>query len=117
MINLLGGIDRVSSGNITYNINVGESERKGYSTDITKLSDTKLTNFRRKNLSYVFQFYSLIPTLTALENVQLMAELIGLKGKELRKNSEHWLKMVGLEDRMDSFPGQLYYFVMNQQAN
>lgn len=107
LLNLLGGIDRVTSGNIIYNLNVGQGYKKIHPTDITKLNDSKLTTFRRKNLSYVFQFYSLIPTLTALENVQLMAELIGLKGKKLRENAEYWLKMVGLDDRMDSFPGQL----------
>lgn len=107
LINLLGGIDRVSSGAIVYNIISKPDAGKTNPIDITKLSDSKLASFRRKNLSYVFQFYSLIPTLTAKENVQLMAELIGLKGKELHKNSEHWLSIVGLQDRMDSFPGQL----------
>lgn len=110
LINLLGGIDRVTNGSITYGLNNVDDKkfkRIQHKTDITKYSDSKLSNFRRKNLSYVFQFYSLIPTLTALENVQLMAELVGFKGRMLRLQAEHWLKMVGLEERMESFPGQL----------
>ena len=113
LINLLGGIDRVTAGSITYNLNdnhnpyTSKSSKKDLKTDITKYSDGKLSVFRREHLSYVFQFYSLIPTLTALENVQLMAELVGFKGENLRIQAEHWLRMVGLEERMDSFPGQL----------
>lgn len=106
LLNLLGGIDRSSEGEITYFLN--SNAKKSYPPiDITKLSDGKLTSFRRAHLSYVFQFYSLIPTLTAKENVQLMAELVGHKGKKLQKLSEHWLEMVGLKERMNNFPGQL----------
>lgn len=110
LINLLGGIDRVTKGSIIYNIDEtknGQKYSKKLFVDITKLNDAQLSSFRRKNLSYVFQFYSLIPTLTARENVQLMAELVGFKGNELTRQAEIWLKTVGLEDRMDSFPGQL----------
>ena len=110
LINLLGGIDRVTAGSIVYSLNhsykkIKSSKEEGI--DITKLNDSQLSSFRRKNLSYVFQFYSLIPTLSARENVQLMAELVGFKGKELHQQAEKWLTVVGLEDRMDSFPGQL----------
>jgi putative ABC transport system ATP-binding protein len=107
LLNLLGGIDRVTDGNITYFVNERKKKTKGIKeTDITKLSDSKLTSFRRAHLSYVFQFYSLIPTLTAKENVQLMAELV-YKGRRLKERSEHWLTVVGLDQRMDNFPGQL----------
>jgi putative ABC transport system ATP-binding protein len=110
LLNLIGGIDRVTSGEITYYLNDSNNSKKCDKQgvfDITKLSDAKLTTFRKKNLSYVFQFYSLIPTLTALENVQLMAELVGFKRKELKKQAEYWLKKVGLKERMDNFPSQL----------
>ena len=107
LLNLIGGIDRVTEGEIVYNLNNNQSKEKKEYLDITKLSDSKLTSFRRKNLSYVFQFYSLIPTLSAKENVQLMAELIGYKGKKLQKLSEKWLEVVGLAERMNNFPGQL----------
>ena len=110
LINLLGGIDRVTNGSIIYSLNNSKINQKNSSianVDITKLNDSQLSTFRRKNLSYVFQFYSLIPTLTAKENVQLMAELIGYKGKKLVQQAETWLQVVGLEERMDSFPGQL----------
>ena len=110
LINLLGGIDRVTAGSIVYSLNnshVTKKSSKIDGIDITKLNDSQLSSFRRKNLSYVFQFYSLIPTLSARENVQLMAELVGFKGKKLHQQAEKWLTVVGLEDRMDSFPGQL----------
>jgi putative ABC transport system ATP-binding protein len=105
LLNLLGGIDRATFGNITYFVSERKKKFKGIKeTDITKLSDSKLTSFRRAYLSYIFQFYSLIPTLTAKENVQLMAELVY---KRLKNQAEHWLSVVGLDQRMDNFPGQL----------
>jgi putative ABC transport system ATP-binding protein len=107
LLNLLGGIDRATEGAINYFVNVKKKEQIILKkTDIAKLSDSKLTSFRRSYLSYVFQFYSLIPTLTAKENVQLMAEL-RYKGKRLKQQAEHWLTVVGLDQRMDNFPGQL----------
>lgn len=110
LINLLGGIDRVTKGSIVYNLDQAKGNKKFPKTltvDITKLNDSQLSSFRRKYLSFVFQFYSLIPTLTARENVQLMSELVGFKGKALTRQAEIWLRTVGLEERMDSFPGQL----------
>jgi putative ABC transport system ATP-binding protein len=111
LLNLIGGIDTATSGSIVYSLfkSTTKKDRKiqNQQIDITTYSDSKLTAFRRKNLSYVFQFYSLIPTLSAKENVQLMAELVGVKGKKLDEQSSHWLKVVGLENRLNSFPGQL----------
>ncbi|NPE09523.1 MAG: ABC transporter ATP-binding protein [Asgard group archaeon] len=75
--------------------------------EITKLKPSALTKFRKERLSYVFQFYSLIPTLTAIENVQLMMGLVDIKGKELKQKSEEALRAVGLEERMNNFPSQL----------
>ena len=105
LLNLLGGIDRASTGSIEYDLSP-ESGRR-HVVEISKLSDGRLTKFRRKYLSYVFQFYSLIPTLTAKENVALMSELVGLKGEKLKQTTEYWLNAVGLKDRMNSYPGQL----------
>jgi putative ABC transport system ATP-binding protein len=105
LMNLIGGIDRVTSGSIKYYLT--NSSNNIFTEDITSLSEGKLTSFRRAHLSYIFQFYSLIPTLTASENVQLMCELIGIKGRKLKQESEYWLKVVGLQQRMNSFPGQL----------
>ncbi|MCK5047554.1 MAG: ABC transporter ATP-binding protein, partial [Candidatus Heimdallarchaeota archaeon] len=96
LVNILGGIDYPTSGKVFYN---GE--------EITKLKPSALTKFRKERLSYVFQFYSLIPTLTAIENVQLMRELVNIRGKELKQKSEEALRAVGLEDRMNNFPSQL----------
>lgn len=111
LLNLIGGIDRATSGSITYFLNNSKDfiskNDKIPNLDITTFSDSKLTSFRKKNLSYVFQFYSLVPTLTALENVQLMLELVGIKGKKSKQQAQHWLKKVGLEDRMNNFPSQL----------
>ena len=105
IVNLIGGIDRATTGTITYNFEITHSK---YNTiNIQELSETKLTAFRRQYLSYVFQFYSLIPTLSASENVQLMAELVGLKGKKLKQTAEYWLEMVGLKERVNNFPSQL----------
>jgi putative ABC transport system ATP-binding protein len=96
LVNILGGIDYPTSGKVFYN-----------DEEITKLKPSALTKFRKKRLSYVFQFYSLIPTLTAIENVQLMMGLVDIKGKELNQKSEDALRAVGLEDRMNNFPSQL----------
>ncbi len=96
LVNILGGIDYPTSGKVSLN---GES--------ITDLTPSLLTKFRKEKLSYVFQFYSLIPTLTAIENVQLMMELVGFKGKELKEKSAEALRTVGLTDRKNNFPSQL----------
>lgn len=96
LVNILGGIDYPTSGKVTFN-----------DVEITKLKPTALTKFRKEKLAYVFQFYSLIPTLTAIENVQLMMGLVDIRGKELKRKSEETLRAVGLEDRMNNFPSQL----------
>ena len=91
MLNMLGGMDRPTSGQILIN---GE--------DISGLSEKKLTDYRRKNVGFVFQFYNLVENLTAYENVGIAAELNGNTGK-----AANALKEVGLEKRMKSFPNQL----------
>ncbi len=91
ILNLLGGMDYVTSGEIIVN---GENI-EGY-------SDNELTEFRGENIGFVFQFYNLIPTLTALENVSLIKEVVKdpLDGKEI-------LESIGLIDHVNKFPSQL----------
>lgn len=96
LINLIGGIDHPTNGTIEI---IGE--------DIAKYTDKELTLYRKKRLAFVFQFYSLIPTLTARENVELTLELTLRKRRNISKIAEEHLTLVGLEDRMDNFPFQL----------
>ncbi|MBR7009111.1 MAG: ABC transporter ATP-binding protein [Ruminococcus sp.] len=91
MLNMLGGMDRPTSGQILIN---GE--------DISEFSEKKLTDYRRRNVGFVFQFYNLVENLTAYENVGIAAELNGKT-----ETAANALKDVGLEKRMKSFPNQL----------
>ncbi len=91
LLNLLGGMDRISGGTILVD---GE--------DIGKYDDKKLTLFRRNSIGFVFQFYNLMNNLTALDNVEIAAEIC-----ERPLNSAEVLKKVGLEERADNFPSQL----------
>lgn len=91
LLNLLGGMDFASSGEIIIN-----------GKNITKYNDDELTEYRASNVGFVFQFYNLIPTLTALENVALT--------KEITKNSmdaAEVLETVGLKEHLYQFPSQL----------
>ena len=90
-LNLLGGMDRGTSGTI-------EFDGKMVST----LSDEALTDYRRQIVGFVFQFYNLIPNLTALENIGIAGQLTG--NVEM---ASHFLKEVGLETRGNNFPSQL----------
>lgn len=96
LLNLIAGIDKADSGTVT----VG-------GVDITSLSETGLARWRSHNVGFIFQFYNLMPVLTALENVELPLILTGLSGKERREHAEAALKAVSLEDRMDHYPAQL----------
>ncbi|MBR3023427.1 MAG: ABC transporter ATP-binding protein [Oscillospiraceae bacterium] len=91
MLNMLGGMDRPTSGQILIN---GE--------DISSLSEKKLTDYRRKNVGFVFQFYNLVENLTTYENVGIAANLNGNVDKVA-----DIIKDVGLEKRMKNFPNQL----------
>jgi putative ABC transport system ATP-binding protein len=96
LLNLIAGIDKVDSGTIT----VGGVE-------ITTLSETELAAWRGINVGFIFQFYNLIPVLTAYENVELPLLLTRLTRKERREHVELALRIVGLADRMDHRPSQL----------
>jgi len=96
LLNLLGGIDTPSSGTITVDGNV-----------LTQMDNVALNRFRRESVGFIFQFYNLIPTLTAAENVELGLEALIKNKKELRSRALKYLKMVGMEDKQSRFPQEL----------
>lgn len=96
LLNMIGGIDRPTSGSVTINGN-----------EITKLSESALAKWRANNVGFIFQFYNLIPVLTAFENVELPLLLTKLNKAERKKQAETALKIVGLGDRMTHYPKQL----------
>ena len=96
LLNLIAGIDKVDGGTIT----VG-------GIDITNLSETDLARWRSVNVGFIFQFYNLIPVLTAFENVELPLLLTPLSRDERRSHVETALRVVNLMDRMDHYPKQL----------
>jgi putative ABC transport system ATP-binding protein len=91
LVNLLGGLDRPSGGEIWF---------QGKRLDLA--SDRDLTRYRREHVAFVFQFYNLIPSLTARENVEVVTELASAP-----MSAEEALALVGLEDRQHHFPSQL----------
>src|SRR6266478_5419750 len=96
MLNLIAGIDHPTSGRVA----VGGEE-------ITRMKEVELARWRARHIGLVFQFYNLIPVLTAFENVELPLLLTSLKKAERREHVEAVLRIVGLEDRMDHYPRQL----------
>jgi putative ABC transport system ATP-binding protein len=96
LLNLIAGIDKVDRGNIL----VG-------GIDITTLVETELANWRANHVGFVFQFYNLIPVLTAFENVELPLLLTSLSRKERREHVEMALSAVNLSHRLTHYPAQL----------
>lgn len=96
LLNLIAGIDKADGGTI-----------KVGGIDITTLAETDLARWRANNVGFIFQFYNLIPVLTAFGNVELPLLLTGLSRAERREHVELALAIVGLADRMDHYPGQL----------
>jgi putative ABC transport system ATP-binding protein len=96
LLNLIAGIDRVDSGAI----------RVG-GVDITTLSETDLALWRATHVGFIFQFYNLIPVLTAYENVELPLHLTQLSAQQRREHVETALNIVNLSDRLDHYPAQL----------
>ncbi|QSV45623.1 ABC transporter ATP-binding protein [Geobacter benzoatilyticus] len=96
LLNLIAGIDKADSGTIA----IGGVE-------ITTLSDAELASWRAANVGFIFQFYNLIPVLTAFENVELPLLLTGLTRRQRREHVATVLSLVGLSDRMDHYPSQL----------
>lgn len=91
VLNILGGMDTNDSGQIIID-----------GKDISKYNQTELTQYRRDDVGFVFQFYNLIPNLTTKENVELASQIVSDA-----EDAVEVLKQVGLEDRMDNFPAQL----------
>ncbi len=91
LLNLLGGMDTATSGVITLD-----------GKQISSFSKKELTEYRRKDVGFIFQFYNLMPNLTALENVELAVEIC-----PDALPPEHTLELVGLKERMNNFPAQL----------
>ncbi|MEQ1897689.1 MAG: ABC transporter ATP-binding protein [Vicinamibacterales bacterium] len=96
LLNLIAGIDRATSGNIM----VG-------STLVTSLSEGDLARWRSRHVGFIFQFYNLIPVLSALENVELPLLLTSLSKAQRRERALTALKVVGLADRAKHYPRQL----------
>ena len=96
LLNLIAGIDRPNTGSVVVN-----------GTDIATLNESELARWRSHNVGFIFQFYNLLPVLTAFENVELPLLLTSLSKKERREHVEASLKLVGLEDRMRHYPKQL----------
>ena len=96
LLNLIAGIDKPTEGRIFV-----------AGTDITELSESELAVWRSRNIGFIFQFYNLIPVLTAIENVELPLILTPLSKAERRAHAETALGVVGLTDRMHHYPRQL----------
>jgi putative ABC transport system ATP-binding protein len=95
-LNLIGGLDSPSSGAVVV---AGE--------DIAGYDEARLTAYRRDQVGFIFQFFNLIPTLTARENVEFALELIEQDGKKVRHQARDLLEKVGLAERAGHFPSQL----------
>jgi putative ABC transport system ATP-binding protein len=91
LLNILGGLDLPTGGDVIYKDH-----------NLTSANDAQLTEYRRTHVGFVFQFYNLIPSLTARENVTLVTEIV-----ERPMTAEEALGMVGLDHRLDHFPAQL----------
>lgn len=97
LLNLIAGIDTASSGKIYFS-----------DTDITKLSDAEITKLRQEKIGFVFQFFNLLSTLTAAENISLPLELSGkYSDAEIKKRCDEILEKVGLTQRAGFYPSQL----------
>ena len=96
LLNLIAGIDRPDTGEIIID-----------GRDITRLTESELAGWRSTNVGFIFQFYNLIPVLTAFENVALPLQLITLSEADRKVRVTRALEMVGLLDRMDHTPGEL----------
>jgi putative ABC transport system ATP-binding protein len=91
LLNIIGGLDVASSGAVFYN-----------DQDLSKFDDRRLTNYRRENIGFVFQFYNLISSLTARENVALVTDIVSSP-----MHTDEALELVGLKERMNHFPAEL----------
>ena len=91
LLNIIGGLDTATSGSVVYR-----------NIDLTRAADRVLTDYRRDHVGFVFQFYNLIPSLTAVENVEIVTEIA-----EDPLDPRQALSLVGLDERIDHFPSQM----------
>ncbi len=96
LLHLIGGLDKASDGEVAV---------AGH--NLNDLDDDSLTELRRRKMGFVFQFYNLIPVLTALENAALPVTLDGARPAEAQKKATEWLSRFGLGDRLNHRPDQL----------
>jgi putative ABC transport system ATP-binding protein len=96
LLNMIGGLDNPTSGKVYIN-----------EQDISQMSDGALTELRAREIGFIFQFYNLVPVLTALENVELPMMVTGITEKEGKKRAIELLEMVGLGDRLHHRPDEL----------
>ncbi|MBN2864823.1 MAG: ABC transporter ATP-binding protein [Thiotrichales bacterium] len=109
LLNILGGLDTPTEGEVLYskinskiNNNISSANLQTQTMDLSRASESELTEYRRFNVGFVFQFYNLIPSLTARENVAVVTEIA-----HAPMTPEAALALVGLEHRLDHFPAQL----------
>jgi len=96
LLNLVGGLDRPTAGSI---------ELDGQ--NVAQMSDADLVKYRRDNVGFIFQFFNLVPVLTAAENVDLPMRLVGVSAKAREKRTKELLEAVGLAKRVDQRPDEL----------
>jgi putative ABC transport system ATP-binding protein len=96
LLNIIAGIDKPDAGGLRI-----------AGTDLMRMSESQLADWRSRHVGFVFQFYNLIPVLTAFENVELPLLLTRLSKKERQKHVNTALEIVGLADRVDHYPRQL----------
>jgi putative ABC transport system ATP-binding protein len=96
LLNLIGALDRPTGGTVIID-----------DIDITNMSEADLTNIRRSKISYIFQFFNLLPVLTAYENIELPLLIAGVDENTRREQVEHLLALVGLTDRAEHRPDEL----------
>ena len=96
LLNLIAGIDKPDAGELLVE-----------GVDIVQLAESELADWRATHVGFIFQFYNLMPVLTALENVELPLSLTSLTRRERREHAEAALELVGLTDRMTHYPSEL----------
>ncbi|MGY5860518.1 MAG: ABC transporter ATP-binding protein [Candidatus Thorarchaeota archaeon] len=96
LLNLIGALDRPTEGRVVID-----------SLDITEMSESELTNVRRDKISYVFQFFNLLPVLTAYENVELPLLIAGVEEDARKERVDHLISLVGLSERAEHRPDEL----------
>jgi putative ABC transport system ATP-binding protein len=96
LLNLIGGLDKCSSGKVLFD-----------GKDLAELSDRDLTSFRLKTVGFIFQFYNLVSTLSAVENVELPMSFAGVPKEARREKALELLRTVGLENRASHIPDEM----------